>query len=119
MKSIAQEEPLREGKIKNLVNFSHEKRRKTDENTQKIEEKQRLEQLKHSKQKFIAELKRKQPHASDLSLEKRMRALVERSELLAEFMISKHRLGQQGRQAENYASIDEFSTFANKSRNWT
>lgn len=61
-----------------------------DEEIKDAEEKVRFARLKSSKEKFLTDLKHKDPNSKNLTVEQKMKNLIEKSERLANFLLTKH-----------------------------
>lgn len=59
------------------------------------EERIRMNKLQSSKEKFIADINKKDPGSKNLTPRERMKQLIENSERLANFLLTKHSMQKQ------------------------
>lgn len=82
---------------------------------QALEDRVRLARLRATKEKFLQELRRRDPDLKSKPPQERMRILIEKSEKLANFLLTKH-IYQETRVKENKSASKNHIMYSNKER---
>lgn len=80
------------------------------------EEKVRMNRLQSSKQKFIEEINKKESNLKNLTPQERMKLLIEKSEKVANFLLTKHSMQKPGARKEKGSNSKNHIMFAHKER---
>lgn len=80
------------------------------------EERVRMSRLQSSKEKFIEEINKKEGNLKNLTPQERMKLLIEKSEKVANFLLTKNSMQKSGARKEKGSNSKNHIMFAHKER---